>query len=82
MPTFVGILTFMSKINSCSAELSMKSFITSGGQLLCKVIYSSGGHFVLQSRTGLKILVVGLMRNICVKLFEFQDQQYILGQFC
>ena len=24
MPTIVGILTFMSRINSCSAELSMK----------------------------------------------------------
>ena len=31
MPTIVGILTFMSRINSCSAELSIKkSFITSG----------------------------------------------------
>ena len=30
MPTIVGILTFMSRIISCSAELSMKSFITSG----------------------------------------------------
>ena len=26
MPTFVGILTFMSRINSCSAELSMEKF--------------------------------------------------------
>ena len=30
MPMIVGILTFMSRINLCSAELSMKSFITSG----------------------------------------------------
>ena len=27
MPTIVGILTFMSRINSCSAELSMKEDI-------------------------------------------------------
>ena len=31
MPTFVGILTFMSRIMSCSSEFSMnKSFTTSG----------------------------------------------------
>ena len=31
MPTIVDILTFMSRINSCSAELSIqKSIITSG----------------------------------------------------
>ena len=29
MPTIVGILTFMSRIISCSAELSIKKFITS-----------------------------------------------------
>ena len=57
----------------------MKSFITSGGQLLCKVIYSSGGHFVLQSRTGLTILVAGLMRNTCVKLFEFSGPAVHFG---
>ena len=27
MPTIVGILTFMSRINSCSAELSMKKVL-------------------------------------------------------
>ena len=30
MPTIVGILTFMSRKNSCSAELSMKKNIASG----------------------------------------------------
>ena len=30
MPTIVGILTFMSRKILCSAELSMKFFITSG----------------------------------------------------
>ena len=31
MPTVVGILTFMSRKNSCSSELNIKnSFITSG----------------------------------------------------
>ena len=35
MPTIVGILTFMSRIISCSVELSIKiSFITSGQGLL------------------------------------------------
>ena len=33
MPTLVGILIFMSRIISCSAELSMKLFITSGPDL-------------------------------------------------
>ena len=42
-------------------------------------IYSSGGHFVLQSRTGLTILVAGLMRNICVKLFEFSGPAVHFG---
>ena len=33
MPTIVGILTFLSRTISCSVELSMKSFITSGPDL-------------------------------------------------
>ena len=32
-------------------------------------IFSSGGHFVLQSRTILAISVKGYQRNISVKLF-------------
>ena len=32
-------------------------------------IFSSGGHFVQQSRTSLAILVEGQPRNISVKLF-------------
>ena len=33
-------------------------------------IFSSGGHFVLQSRTILAILVMGHERNISVKVFR------------
>ena len=33
MPTTVGILTLMSRKKSCSAEMSMKIFITSGQEL-------------------------------------------------
>ena len=33
--------------------------------------FSSGGYFVQQGRTGLVVLVEGLMRNICVELFLF-----------
>ena len=36
MPTIVGILTFMSRKNSCSVELSMEFFITSGPVLIMK----------------------------------------------
>ena len=47
MPTIVGILTFMSRIISCSSQLSMeKSFITSG--LTFAVCYSDM-HFVNSS---------------------------------
>ena len=45
----------------------MKSFITSGAS--CYVM----------SRTGLTILVAGLMRNICVKLFEFSGPAVHFG---
>ena len=33
MPTIVGILSFMSRINLCSAELSMKKFYNFGARL-------------------------------------------------
>ena len=35
------------------------------------LIFSSGGHFIQQSRTVCAILIEGIMRNISVKLFEF-----------
>ena len=43
MPTFAGILTFISRTNSCSAELSMIIFITSGSDYsyMIRVITSS-----------------------------------------
>ena len=56
-----------------------EKFYYLGDQLLCKVIYSSGGHFVLQSRTVLTILVAVLIRNICVKLFEFSGPAVHFG---
>ena len=43
MPTMVGILTFMSRVNLVSAELSMKkSFITSGPVLRSTVAVGGG----------------------------------------
>ena len=49
MPTIVGILTFMSRIFSCSAELSMKKvFINSGPGwiqlILGSPLYTSIAH--------------------------------------
>ena len=69
----------MSRINFMLSWVEHEKFYNLGGQLLCKVIYSSGGHFVLQSRTGLTILVAGLMRNICVKWFEFSGPAVHFG---
>ena len=34
-------------------------------------IFSSNGHFVLESRTISIVLVEGIMTNICTELFEF-----------
>ena len=39
-------------------------------------IFSSGGHFVQQSRSVCAILVADMMRSICVKLFLQLDQHF------
>ena len=39
-------------------------------------IFSSGGHFVQQKRSVCAILVEGMMRSICVKLFLQLDQPF------
>ena len=40
MPTLVGILTFMSMINSCSVELSMKKSLITWGLRRALVVYN------------------------------------------
>ena len=48
MPTVVGILTFMSRKKSCSAELNMENFITSGPGFRFLVPVSSISGFQFQ----------------------------------
>ena len=57
----------------------MKSFITSGASCYVKLYIALVAILFCRARTGLTILVAGLMRNICVKLFEFSGPAVHFG---
>ena len=53
-------------------EKQLCEIILSLGQqfrMLFKRLFYSGSHFIRQSKTVCAILIEGIMRNICVKLF-------------
>ena len=53
----------------CEIILKLDQWFRQRCSLKIFLIYSSGGHFIQQSRTFYAILVEGIMRNISVKLF-------------
>ena len=53
----------------CEIILNLDQWFRRKGRLKIFLIYSSGGPFVLWSRTLCAILEAGIMRNISVELF-------------
>ena len=75
MPTIVGILTFMSRINLCSAELSMESFITLGPG--CFTLCSCCPVAVCVLYLLLVVPWVGLCSKTCLKRSLKKDQKLL-----
>ena len=74
MPTIVGILTFMSRKNSCSVELNMKkSFITSGPGIIIHIIAGWNTVEAVTFRLPLSN-AVSLTHTLYVKTHSFDKQ--------